>query len=370
MRALTILGGSVAGFVLALGLSQLATRQRPLPAARLISDAHGALAEICVQYRMDFNPAAIETLADLFGGLADDVGIRIIVEQRAEFEFLKQELARHGVTRLDRLSAVITGFSITPWARDRFGALTADGKPVIAVPPARSNMPGPRGHDEQIPEILAGSLIGATCRPLSFMFEGGDLLADEENAFIAANCLARNSPQDVDDRQGLLRRIGNDLGKRIVPIGETADAVPDHHICMFLTPLGDNRVAVADPWLGLEAYRQDPAGETVEVEMDTSRYEPFRNVILSLEQQGFQVVRVPFLLTRTPRVFVSYNNVILERRGVEKRVYMPVYGVPALDRAAGEVFSKEGWIVIPVRVAKLYRHTGSLRCQVGIIRRR
>jgi hypothetical protein len=61
---------------------------------------------------------------------------------------------------------------------------------------------------------------------------------------------------------------------------------------------------------------------------------------------------------------------MLERRGSEKRVYMPVYGIPALDRAAGEVFETQGWRVIPVRVAKLYRYTGSLRCQVGIIKRR
>lgn len=370
MRKLALIGGSLTGLALALGLSQWASRSRPLPPAHLISDAHGALADICIQYRQDFNPSVIETLTDLFEGLDDDLEIRIVVERRAEFEFLKAELARHGVTRLNRLSAVITGFPITPWARDRFGALTADGEPIIAVPPARSNIPGARGHDERVPEILAGCVPYATCRPLSFMFEGGDLLADEENAFISANCLGRNSPLDVDDREGLLRQIKESLGKRIVVIGKTAEEVPDHHICMVLTPLGNKRVAVADPWLGLETYRQNPSGETVEVETDLSKYEPFRIVRQHLERQGFQTVPIPLLLTKTPRVFLSYNNVILERCGGEKRVYMPIYGVPALDQSAGEAFEKEDWHVIPVRVAKLYRHTGSLRCQVGIIRRR
>ena len=88
-----------------------------------------------------------------------------------------------------------------------------------------------------------------------------------------------------------------------------------------------------------------------------------------MEQNGFHIVPVPLLLTRTPCVYVSYNNLILERRGGKKRMYMPVYGIPTLDQAAGEVFATQGWQVSPVRVAQLYRHTGSLRCQVGIIQR-
>ncbi len=370
MRGLTIIAGAVAGLVLAVCLSELVMWRGPLPDAKLISDAHGALAEICIQYRKDFNPAVIETLADLFAGLGDDVNIRVIVEARGDVEFLKRELALRGAGRLERLTAVTTGFPITPWARDRFGAMAAGRETIIAVPPVRSRMPGPRGNDERVPEILASSLPDATCLPMPFMFEGGDLLSDEDNAFIAANCLARNSPYDVDDRAGLLRRMEGALKKRIVTIGAKPEDVPDHHICMYLTPLGDKRVAVADPQLGLELYRKDPSGEPVDVEPDTAKYEPFLNVIRCMEQKGFHVVRIPLLLTRTPRVYASCNNVILERRGGEKRVYMPVYGVPALDRAAGAAFEKEGWRVIPVRVGKLYRHTGSLRCQVGIIKRR
>lgn len=369
MRWGAVICGSVAGLALAICLSEQ-TARRPLPEnARLISDAHGALRTICIQYRRDFNPAVIETLADLFNGLPDEVDIRVIVEERSEFEFLARELARRGISGNKRLSAIVTGFPITPWARDRFGAMVDGNRTVIAAPPARSRMPGPRGHDERVPEILAASLPGAACLPLPFMFEGGDLLADESNAFIAANCLARNAPLDVDDRTGLLRTMEASLGKRIVAIGETPEDVPDHHICMYLTPLGERRVAIADPWLGLKLYLQDPAGESIDVETDTSKYEPFGNVIRHMEQQGYDVVRVPFLLTRTPRVYVSYNNAILERRRDGKVIYMPVYGIPNLDRAAGAAFEAQGWRVIPVRVGKLYRHTGSLRCQVGIIRR-
>ncbi len=368
MRGLCIAGGIVAGLVVAACLSELPARRTP-PGAKLISDAHGSLARICIQYRSDFNPSVSDTLTDLFQALANDVDIRIIVGKRSDFDFLKTELSHRGVTRLDRLTPVITGFPITPWARDRFGAMMANGHPIIAAPPVRSHTPGPRGNDERIPEILAATIPGASCLPIPFMFEGGDLLADETNTFIAANALARNTPEDVDNREGLLKRIKNTLKKNVIAIGATPEDVPDHHICMYLTPLGNKQVAVADPALGLELYRQNPTGATVDVETNTAAFKPFLNVIQCMEENGFRVIHLPLLLTRTPRVYVSYNNAILERRDGEKRIYMPVYDIPALDQAASKVFQGQGWRVVPIRVSQLYRHTGSLRCQVGIIQR-
>ena len=35
-------------------------------------------------------------------------------------------------------------------------------------------------------------------------------------------------------------------------IGDRPEDVPNHHIGMYLTPLGNGRLAVADPDLGLE----------------------------------------------------------------------------------------------------------------------
>jgi hypothetical protein len=48
---------------------------------------------------------------------------------------------------------------------------------------------------------------------------------------------------------------------------------------------------------------------------------------------------------------------------------MPTYGIDELDRAATAVFGAAGLEVFEVDVSLLYRHTGSLRCQVGVIRR-
>jgi hypothetical protein len=219
-----------------------------------------------------------------------------------------------------------------------------------------------------VPELLAGRLPGAECRSLPFMFEGGDLLSDETHLYAAPNFLARNQPFGAGGHAHLLSAVESHFGKKAVCVGGTVSDAPAHHIGMYLTPLGNGTLAAGDPDLGLRMYeRLKVAG--VDVERDTSKYEPFRRVIRTLEDRGFDVVRVPLILTRADQVYVTYNNAILETRNGAKRIFMPVYGLPALDSAAGRIFEEQGWTVIPIRVAGLYRHTGSLRCLVGILRR-
>jgi hypothetical protein len=75
------------------------------------------------------------------------------------------------------------------------------------------------------------------------------------------------------------------------------------------------------------------------------------------------------LLTQTPRVYITYNNAIIETRQGRKRIYMPTYQLPALDDLAARIFGEAGLEVIPVDVSRVYKHTGSLRCLVGIVER-
>ena len=228
---------------------------------------------------------------------------------------------------------------------------------------------GARGNDERVPDLLASRLPGTDCHALPFFFDGGDLLSDERFAFVAANFLARNQPYDTDDRSGLLKRIGDAFNKTVIAIGNETTDVPDHHIGMYLTPLGNGAVAVGDPDLGLALTGDLPEASTLAIERDTSKYAPFRFVAEALEAKGLRVVRIPMLLTTRPQVYVTYNNAIQETRGSQKRIYMPTYGIPTLDQAATAVYEKEGWTVLPINVTKVYTYTGSLRCLIGILRR-
>jgi len=362
--------GALCGIVLGTGLSGLPATRPETDSPMLVSDAHGALEEICVQYRADFAPYGLDVYADLFDALRREVRVHVVVEERDDFDALRKALAARGVPGLQRLSAVVTGFPISAWAKDRFGTMRRGTRPVIAVPPTRSLPDGARGNDERIPELLYKRLPGMGHLVLPFNFEGGDLLSDECNVYVAANFLARNQPLDADGRAELLDRIGLCFGKQVVAVGTDPADVPDHHVGMYLTPLGSNTVAAADPDLGLQMLSRDAAARAgIEVETNPKRYVRFSNVIEQLQDKGLKVVRVPMVLTKTARVYVTYNNAICERVNGTKRIYMPVYGIPELDHAATAVFEEQGWEVYPVRVRDVYRCTGSLRCLVGIIKR-
>jgi len=363
--------GLVGGLVLVVLAADSSALVSPfVPDAEIVSDAHGALKELAVHYRRDFHDESFETLADLISALPGDVTVRVLVAERSQFDFLVQELARAGVCDEARLRPLVTGMEISPWAKDRFGTLERRGRPVVAVPPHRAIVGGARGNDEKVPDLLCAELDHVTCQSLPFYFEGGDLIADDDHVFVAATLLERNKPLTEARRGDLLEQLHDELGRDVVSIGRDGSDVPDHHIGMYLTPLGDGVVAVASPRLGHRLYRALPASEQIlDLDEDPAELARFDRVAMDLRSQGLEVVEVPLLLTSTPRVYVSYNNALLERRDGVGRVYMPVYGIAALDDAAAGVYRENGWLVERVRVGEVYGHAGSLRCLVGVVSR-
>lgn len=335
----------------------------------LVSDCDGRLEAISFHYVRSFHDDSIETISDFLGQLPAEVSVTVVVGAKGEFDFLVQDLARRGIRR-PGMKALVTNAPITPWAKDRFGTMrTASGGAVLAVSPTRSLASGSRATDEKVPEWMARELPDITCRALPFFFEGGDFLSDSTNAYVAGSLLARNQPWDKTNTKGLLETIGVVLWRQVVTIGLDAGAVPDHHVGMYLTPLGDSTIAVGDPELGRDLYQRYGDGAPIDVETNDKMYLPFKHAMEEVVRRGLRVVRVPLVLTCRPRVYMTYNNALLEVRSGVKRIYMPVYGVPGLDDRARRIYEAEGWTVLPVRVAKLYGHTGSLRCLVGVVRR-
>ena len=361
--------GALAGLAGPL-LFGVAVRSSPTatPQYRLVSDTGGALEAVCMHYRRDFHDQCFETFVDLLNALEGDTELRMAVGRREEFDFLVQELKRDGVP-CDRMVPLTMHMPITPWAKDRFGTFIRDGVPVLAVPPKSYGGIGPRENDHRVPRLLATTRPGIEHATLPFMFDGGDLLADDDTAFVSANFLERNALPTAEARSALIQLISDTLDRNTVVLGRTGRDVPDHHIGMYLTPLGSNTVAVADPARGLEIWQALPPSDQVDVETDLTRYEPFRNVMRLLRRRGYRVIPIPMLLTRAPRVYVTYNNAIVETRDRTRRIYMPTYGIDVLDQLARTIFEAEGLQVLPIRVGNVYRHTGSLRCLVGIISR-
>ena len=364
-HGLTIAAGVGVGLCAVLLLEQAAGRT---PATHLVSDVGGELAEVSLHYCEAFHAASFPTIADFVSQLDPASRVNVVVARQAEFDRLAQALSEQYDDALPQLHAVVTGFAVTPWSKDRYGTMRSKRGAVICVP--EQAIAGDRVAavgDKQVPALLASD--GVELRSLPFRFDGGDLICSDERIFMAANCLARNQPYDQRGRAALIRTMAQTFGKPITLLGHTPAEVPPHHIGMYLTPLGDGKVMVGDPDLGLRLYRESGAGEVDQFPADDATLQPFRHVIHLLEEGGFDVVRVPLVVTSEPQVYMTYNNGIAESRDGEKSFYMPVYGIPALDDAAAACYERCGYIVKRVRVASLYRHTGSLRCLVGIVRR-
>lgn len=85
---------------------------------------------------------------------------------------------------------------------------------------------------------------------------------------------------------------------------------------------------------------------------------------------GYRVVRIPVVPARDGRTFLTYVNVLLDRAGGRRIVYLPYYrGAEPLNAAARTVWEKLGFEVRRVDCTDTYLHFGCLHCLVNVLKR-
>jgi hypothetical protein len=227
-----------------------------------------------------------------------------------------------------------------------------------------------RANDWIVPWMLADASTGALRTP--FAFDGGDIVADDEHLYATAVLPGRNGGTRWANSDALRADLAERFGRTPVLLGTSPDDVPDHHICMIVTPVGHGTVLVGDPTLGrrILAAAGDPAlpGGVVP-DFSPETLARFARIADGLRDAGLRVVPVPLVPTTTPYVYVSYDNVLLDDRADGRHVLLPQFGVAALDDAARAVWAAEGFAVHAVDVAKLYLHGGALRCVAAVVAR-
>lgn len=345
----------------------------PTPAtAQLMTATDGALSELAIQFHRMSADRFLPVYEQLLKELSPDVAIRVVVsdaEDEAIFRAALDEWFADGPQPVVTFSH--TGRPITSWMRDRLAVLpTTQGKTRLLAPAMPMTGPEVRAHDWTVPWTL-GEQLGpdVALRRSQYRFDGGDLIADERFTYVASPLFARNPDLPKATLTAMLTR---DLGRPVLALTDT----PDHHLGMFLTPLGNGTVVVADPNLARQLLADSdidaasiqvggaPAGEP-----SAQLLRQFDNVIEQLEGLGLDVVHMPVLPTSQHYAWLSYNNVLSERRDGQLHVYLPVYDVPALDDAATAIWQEEGAIVHPIRVDGLFRLGGSVRCLTAPITR-
>lgn len=309
---------------------------------------------------------------------------------------------------------------ITIWTQDPFLVLkNTEGRTSLLA-----SKDFQRAGDQVMAKEIADRL-GYDLQGSLFYFEGGNIVSDDEYAFVGANTIRFNAIEMSLSETEVVKGLEKEIGRRILVIGPYPQAVA--HIDMMLTPLGNKEVVVADAGLGAEIAEKslkDDAGSVVAFEelckqyffgnpaiqeltgVDGRKITPpaiqgktaemialskkvalaLNGIAASLEGFGYRVHRVPFLFggpeslgeraereklpTQAAYPMLTYNNVLIENKLEKKVVYLPQYGWHAMDSRAVKAWLDMGYSVQPVQgltISSMYG--GSLRCSVKVLER-
>ena len=113
-----------------------------------------------------------------------------------------------------------------------------------------------------------------------------------------------------------------------------------------------------------------PGARDLPLDRDPATVNRFRRVAEDLRRQGFEVVKIPLVPLADGLTYITYNNVLLERRpGSGLHVYMPHFGIPTLDALGRAAYEARGITVHEVDVSRIYRHNGTVRCLFNVLDR-
>jgi hypothetical protein len=343
----------------------------------VIPDCDGRIDEVM----LFFDPELAEELdpfyRDLFTALGPDVRLRVICPTPGdgiEFAHRWGELAAIGEREVEVVSV---GMPVSIWSRDRLIArqsrslLRRSNQFVTADNGVYS---GEKRNDRVVHGLLSLAGLAPGLYSTSLHLEGGNVVSNRRHVFVGANVIDEN-PELAEDRRlnHELRRV---LGRPYVMVGEPMGQVPWCHIDMYLTPLDDRTLMVASPVMGRQMLKKliEAGDESAAVRLDSLADSEDVDVLFDdaarrMEHLGYAVIRVPALVNLHEDWMVTYNNVLMERRGNERFAYVPQYGIPELDAAGIAAYADAGFVTRGVDVSRVYEYGGALRCIANVTER-
>jgi hypothetical protein len=357
-----------------LSLYDVGGRAGAPPAGPLLSECDGALRRLVIQYAAGADDAVMPTYRGFLRQLPPGVEVCVVSPSEDEFRALVD-----GVGPVEcRLTPVIVGHPITSWARDRWLALTPPGGGPTTLLHSRAEdgaavWPAREG-DQRIADDLAAALApDVRARQSGLYFDGGDVDADGETAFVRPNVLLRNVQRTVATRDELIAAMSRLLGRRVVLL----DGAPDHHVGMYLMPVGNRTVLVGDPRLAERVLAESPEESAAVAsflpggpDFSESSVASFEAAAQRCRDAGYRVVRIPTVPGRDGRTYLTYVNGIIDQRDGRRTFFMPQYSFAGrLNQAATAVWNELGYEVRPVECDGCARCFGTLHCLVNVLRR-
>ena len=339
----------------------------------VLSDCDGAIEELVIQYVPEASGIVETAYRQFLSKLPGDITVNVICPNQPSFKDFQQRI---GSTSC-RIEPLLTGHPMTCWSRDRWLAFgpVKPGSQTVLLSPAEETGEGlwpQRKGDRFIANDLAVALSKRVMAHRSTLFfDGGDFVADAESVFVTPNVLRRNLGKGTYSNEELAERLKKLFHKRIVLLSQG----PNHHAGMFLMLSGEKTAVVGDPSLASDMMQNrnmslPDAFPLADPDYSFKTCRLFDAVAERCAEEGYRVVRIPIVPGRDGRTYLTYLNVILDYRCGEHIVYMPVFrGADALNNAAEIVWKELGYKVERIDCTNTFRHFGSLRCLVNVLRR-
>lgn len=360
--------------------------------AQILDNTRGRISAVRLQWPAETDRRARDAheamFRDLLSKLPPDTRFEIVAESGGEAA-LRQLVAESGINNPERVEIHSMGLrssreelyqGMSMWTRDGAVVLTrpSDGQEIVLLPSSFRD-------DGQVDRYLNRVILNGTgaapaslanhegilVRRSTLDFEGGNVVANGRHVLISPATIADNVKRLNLPEAEVVQRFEAEFGREVI----VASPEPDFHIDMGLGFLDDHTVTVASPRLAEGLLEGQPHPGITDSELTTMREQTrdkdlarkYDELATMLQGRGYRVIRMPNLAGRAlSSPYMTYQNVLIENYGTTKRVYMPVYGVPATDRAAADAYRAEGFEVIEIPAARFStRLGGGIRCAVG-----
>jgi hypothetical protein len=384
-RWAAIAGGLGAGALAALlvnGLQPSKILEKTLP-MQAISELDGRLSQVWLQYSAAAQAVVGPAQLEFVRALPATTAQVWTVARGEEAKQLRNFLSHGGVTLNAQSQVIEVPGPLTPWTRDRALALRRGGQLALLVPPEPGESWPERQGDWHAVQWLASGRQGTKSLELPIDFDAGDLILSDEATLFDANLLAKNRGRGFANLAELATAVAGWTGRPALALGHDEGDVPRYHMAMYVMPLGHKRALVGDPQLGraLTGPRWQPGDRSPDddslllADDSTVTQARFDRAAKDLQAQGWAVTRAP-VVAFDDRTYLSYTNVVAEIGAQGPRVYLPHYAsatdaadsvLGRLDAAGRAPWQRAGFAVVPIHVAGVWRHHGTIGCLVNVL---
>jgi N-dimethylarginine dimethylaminohydrolase len=349
--------------------------------AGLVADDGGPIAELLLHYAVNSEGELGAVYHDLFQKLGPSVQLQVCCPNEASVEAFSSRWGNAAVGQGRQVQVVNVNRPITVWARDRrICRQTADGRAAACfVPTAHFTYDPEKQNDLVLSSLLFPTSLAPAVALSSFHLEGGNVVSNRRHVFVGANAFEDNAHR-FPSEAAMFAELTRIFGRTAIPLRSGDGETPWIHADMYLTPIDSRTILVANPAAGCRMLdgrntitvphrdRQTQAEFDV-LTQDSPRQQRFDDVAAQLTEMGYQVVRMPALMNVQKDWMVTYNNVLMDYQDGQRVVFMPVYHIPELDRAAAQIYRSLGFEVCTVDVSPVFQLGGAIRCLANVTRR-